>query len=42
MAVMMLAAGKGTDIHLLTEGDDAQAALDGLVELIENKFDEGE
>ena len=42
MAVMMLAAGKGTDIHLLTDGDDAQAALDGLVELIENKFDEGE
>ncbi|KFE54267.1 HPr family phosphocarrier protein [Pseudomonas syringae] len=42
MAVMMLAAGKGTDIHLLTEGDDAQAALEGLIELIENKFDEGE
>lgn len=42
MAVMMLAAGKGTDIHLLTEGDDEQAALDGLIELINNKFDEGE
>jgi phosphocarrier protein len=42
MAVMMLAAGKGTDIHLLTEGDDEQAALDGLIELISNKFDEGE
>src|SRR5476651_110578 len=42
MAVMMLAAGKGTEIHLLTEGDDEQAAMDGLVELINNKFDEGE
>jgi phosphocarrier protein len=42
MAVMMLAAGKGTEIHLLTEGDEAQAALDGLIELINNKFDEGE
>jgi phosphocarrier protein len=42
MAVMMLAAGKGTDIHLLTEGDDEQAALEGLIELINNKFDEGE
>jgi phosphocarrier protein HPr len=42
MAVMMLAAGKGTEIHLLTEGDEAQAALDGLIELIDNKFDEGE
>lgn len=42
MAVMMLAAGKGTDIHLLTEGDDEHAALQGLIELINNKFDEGE
>ncbi len=42
MAVMMLAAGKGTEIHLLTEGDDEQAALEGLIELINNKFDEGE
>jgi phosphocarrier protein len=42
MAVMMLAAGKGTEIHLLTEGDQEQAALDGLIELINNRFDEGE
>jgi phosphocarrier protein len=42
MAVMMLAAGKGTLIHLATEGDEADAALAGLVELINNKFDEGE
>jgi phosphocarrier protein HPr len=42
MAVMMLAAGKGTDIHLSTEGEDDQAALDGLIELINNRFDEGE
>jgi cytochrome c5 len=36
------AAGKGTLIHLATEGDEADAALAGLVELINNKFDEGE
>jgi phosphocarrier protein HPr len=42
MAVMMLAAGKGTEIQLNTEGEDDQAALDALVELINNKFDEGE
>ncbi len=42
MAVMMLAAGKGTLIHLATEGEEAEAALAGLVELINNKFDEGE
>jgi phosphocarrier protein len=42
MAVMMLAAGKGTKIHLSTEGDEEQDALDGLVKLINDKFDEGE
>ncbi|MFS2158795.1 HPr family phosphocarrier protein [Pseudomonas sp. Pseusp122] len=42
MAVMMLAAGKGTEIHLHTEGEKEQEALDGLVALINNYFDEGE
>lgn len=39
---MMLAAGKGTQIHLSTEGDQSQEALDALVVLINGKFDEGE
>lgn len=42
MAVMMLAAGKGTQIHLSTEGEQEDDALKGLQELINNKFDEGE
>lgn len=42
MAVMMLAAGIGTPLHLETEGEQADEALRALVELIENKFDEGE
>ena len=42
MAVMMLAAGKGTEIHLMTEGEQERDALNGLIELINNKFDEGE
>lgn len=42
MAMMMLAAGKGTKIHLSTEGEQAQEAMDALVELINNYFDEGE
>ncbi|AMA47046.1 HPr family phosphocarrier protein [Pseudomonas monteilii] len=42
MAVMMLAAGKGTQVHLSTEGDQAQEAMDAVVALIENRFDEGE
>ena len=42
MAVMMLAAGKGTSLHLSSEGEQAEQALDALVALIDNKFDEGE
>ncbi|WP_445937577.1 HPr family phosphocarrier protein [Pseudomonas sp.] len=42
MAVMMLAAGKGTAIHLHTEGEQDAEALQALNELINNYFDEGE
>ena len=42
MGVMMLAAGKGTQVHLLTEGEQDNDAMDALVELINNFFDEGE
>jgi phosphocarrier protein len=42
MAVMMLAAGKGTAVHLHTEGEQDAEALNALSELINNYFDEGE
>ncbi|VAW61007.1 Phosphotransferase system, phosphocarrier protein HPr [hydrothermal vent metagenome] len=42
MGVMMLAAGKGTLITLYIDGDDAEICLQALVELINNRFDEGE
>ncbi|KQN43854.1 phosphocarrier protein HPr [Pseudomonas sp. Leaf48] len=42
MAMMMLAAGKGTTIHLSTEGEQEDEALAALVALINNFFDEGE
>lgn len=42
MAVMMLAAGKGTNLHLHSEGEQDDDALNALIELINNKFDEGE
>ncbi len=42
MAVMMLAAGKGTTLHLRTEGEQDEDALAALVELVANRFDEGE
>ena len=42
MGVMMLAAAKGSSVELETDGPDEQAAMDALVELINDKFGEGE
>ena len=42
MSLMLLAACCGTEIEIHCNGDDANAALDSLCSLIENKFDEGE
>ncbi len=42
MGVMMLAASRGTEIKIETIGVDEEAAMNALVELIEDKFGEGE
>ncbi|MDX1800669.1 MAG: HPr family phosphocarrier protein [Marinobacter sp.] len=42
MSVMMLAASRGTDIELIIDGPDEQAALDALTALIDDYFGEGE
>ena len=42
MGVTMLAAAQGTTVQLETEGELAQEAMDALLALIANKFDEGE
>jgi phosphocarrier protein HPr len=42
MGVMMLAAGMGAEIEIETDGADEQAAMDGLLHLIADKFGEGE
>lgn len=42
MAVMMLAASKGTTLHLNTQGEQDQEALEALTALIEDYFEEGE
>lgn len=42
MGVMMLAASKGTDIQLITDGDDENEAIEKLTELIKNRFGEDE
>ena len=41
MGVMMLAAGLGAEVEIETEGEDAEAALQAIVGLIEDKFGEG-
>ena len=40
MGLMMLAAGKGSEIQIRANGAQAQAALDALTALIAAKFDE--
>jgi len=40
MGLMMLAASKGTTIHLQAQGKDAQKAIDILTALINSKFGE--
>ena len=42
MGVMMLAASQGTQIRLRVSGEDEQAAMHALVELIDDRFGEGE
>jgi phosphocarrier protein len=42
MGVMMLAAGKGSTIGIETEGSDADAALQAILNLIVDKFGENE
>ena len=42
MGVMMLAAGLGAEVEIETDGPDEQAAMDGLLALIDDKFGEGE
>lgn len=42
MNVMGLAASKGTEIELVTDGPDEKEAMEAVAELIENCFDEEE
>jgi phosphocarrier protein len=40
MGLMMLAAGAGSEIELVASGRQAKEAVDGLVRLVANRFDE--
>lgn len=40
MGLMMLAAGPGSEIVIRAEGREAEAAVEALVELVANRFEE--
>ncbi|GAB3679891.1 HPr family phosphocarrier protein [Salinisphaera aquimarina] len=42
MGVMMLAAARGSRIDVSAEGEDAEAALNALEELVRDRFGEGQ
>ena len=42
MALMLLAAAKGTEIEIQCDGKDEEAAMAAIVALINNRFDEDE
>ena len=42
MGVMMLAAGMGSEVELETHGEQEQEAMDALLALIHDKFNEGQ
>jgi phosphocarrier protein HPr len=42
MGIMMLAAAKGSKIELSVDGEDEESAMQQLIALINNRFDEPE
>lgn len=42
MGVMMLAAGKGSEITIYTDGEDEEESMNKLEELINKRFNEDE
>lgn len=42
MALLMLGAGQGSRLRLHIDGEDADQALSGISELIQNRFGEAE
>jgi phosphocarrier protein len=42
LGILTLAATQGTEVRLVVSGKDEEAAVGALVELIDNRFDEGE
>ena len=42
MGVMMLAAGRGTELMITAEDDDEQEAMTAVIDLINDRFEEEE
>lgn len=42
MSVMMLAASKGCELSIKVDGDDEASAMEAIITLINNRFDEDE
>jgi phosphocarrier protein HPr len=42
LGILLLAAGRGSTITVRADGDDEQAAMDAVQDLIDRKFDEVE
>jgi phosphocarrier protein HPr len=42
MSVILLAAAKGSELTITTEGHDEAEAMNAITQLINNLFDEGE
>ncbi len=42
MSVMMLAASKGCELLIKIDGEDESAAMEAIISLIDNRFDEEE
>ncbi|MHB8742360.1 MAG: HPr family phosphocarrier protein [Sulfuricaulis sp.] len=42
MGIMMLAAAKGAEIEICADGKDEKQALEGLTELVKDRFGENE
>lgn len=40
LGIMAMGAAKGTELNLVAEGPEAEAAVNGLVALVESKFGE--
>ena len=42
LSLMMLAAAQGTELKVVADGADEQQVVDGIIALVNNKFEEGE